>query len=264
MSPKNKRKLEAAINHLFSSPAAVAPIALVLETAAAPEAVATPAIPEKANGHSSADPARNVPAQFVPVQNAPAQSAPAQQRPEPSAASPSPAEEARTPAPDPASIPAAAHPEVAVPAAVGRNGKAGLQMIVFTLAEQYYGIDIDAVESIIKVQAVTRLPHVPPYNLGLTNLRGKVLPVFSLRRRFDLPDQEENKNNRIIIIRLERGEAGLLVDAVSEVGTILPENIAPAPALATSDTNHFFKGIARMDDRLVILPDIDRVIAPAA
>ena len=61
-------------------------------------------------------------------------------------------------------------------------------MVIFTLEGQYYGIDITAVQSIIKMQAITRLPHVPHYTIGLTNLRGKVVPVFSLRRRFGLPD----------------------------------------------------------------------------
>jgi len=150
-----------------------------------------------------------------------------------------------------------------LPAAAPSAGLADsetLQMVIFTLEEQFYGIDIALVESIIKLQAITRLPHVPYYTLGLTNLRGKVVPVFSLRRRFGLSEQEANKANRIIIIRHEQEEVGLVVDAVSEVETILRSNIEPAPAMVLTISTQYIHGIAKLDERLIIYLDVAKVI----
>ncbi len=235
MSPKNKKNLEAAINNLFSSPPVAGPGAPVM---AEPALAVLASLPEKDNSRRNGLGAGQIPAPRPadpPVTAAPI------------------AEEMKTPDPNSGDTPPIAD----------RKDQDGLQMVIFTLHGQYYGIDIAEVESIIKMQSITRLPQVARYTIGLTNLRGKVLPVFSLRRRFGLPDQEENKDSRIVVIRLERGEAGLLVDSVSEVSTILRENIAPAPDIATSSANRYIQGIARLEDRLVILPDLNRMIEAA-
>jgi purine-binding chemotaxis protein CheW len=110
------------------------------------------------------------------------------------------------------------------------------------------------------MQPITRLPHVAAYTMGLTNLRGKVVPVFSLRRRFGLADEAEDKNNRIIIIRYQLEEVGLMVDAVSEVETVFRKNIEPAPAMALNVSTQFINGIAKLDDRLVIFLDVNQII----
>jgi purine-binding chemotaxis protein CheW len=141
-----------------------------------------------------------------------------------------------------------------------KDDQDSVQMVVFTLEGQYYGIDIALVESIIKMQPITRLPHVAAYTMGLTNLRGKVVPVFSLRRRFGLADEAEDKNNRIIIIRYQLEEVGLMVDAVSEVETVFRKNIEPAPAMALNVSTQFINGIAKLDDRLVIFLDVNQII----
>jgi len=136
-----------------------------------------------------------------------------------------------------------------------------LQVVVFTLDNQYYGIRIDTVESIIKMQAITELPHVASYIVGLTNLRGNVLPVISLRLRFGLSDQEATKNSRIIVIREEGVEAGLIVDGVTEVETIAKENIEPISEITSMVSSKYVFGIAKLDDRLIILLDLTKILA---
>jgi purine-binding chemotaxis protein CheW len=135
------------------------------------------------------------------------------------------------------------------------------QIVVFELGSELYGIHIAAVESIIKMQLITRLPHAPEFIEGVTNLRGKVLPVLDLRRRFGLPPQETNKDSRIIVISVDQTEVGMIVDGVSEVETVLDQAVEPAPAIATTVNSIFISGIAKLDERLVILLDLERVLS---
>jgi len=177
------------------------------------------------------------------------------------------------PAPAPVATQAAPPPQAAVPQQqtpppVANTDEAVLEseashLVIFKLDGQYYGVNIHFVESIITMQSITPLPHVPKYNIGLTNLRGSVLPVFSLRRRFGLPDADETRESRIIVIRIGTEPAGLLVDEVAEVLTIQSNHIEPAPAITTSGATPYITGIARADDRLVILLNVERIITVA-
>jgi purine-binding chemotaxis protein CheW len=96
---------------------------------------------------------------------------------------------------------------------------------------------------------------------GVTNLRGKVLPVIDLRTRFGLPSQQADKNSRIIVVSLDQTEVGMIVDEVSEVLTVPEGSVEAAPAIASSVDSAFITGIAKLDERLVILLDLYRVLA---
>jgi purine-binding chemotaxis protein CheW len=135
------------------------------------------------------------------------------------------------------------------------------QIVVFELGSEFFGMDIATVESIIKMQAITRMPHAPSFVEGLINLRGKVLPVIDLRKRFGMPSKEADKNNRIIVINLSGTEVGMVVDGVSEVLTISDEMVEPAPKIATTVESEFITGIAKLDERLVILLDLGQVLS---
>ncbi len=135
------------------------------------------------------------------------------------------------------------------------------QFVVFELGSENYGVSIASVESIIKLQAITKIPHARDFVAGVTNLRGKVLPVVDLRKRFGLPPQEADKNSRIIIISVNEIEVGMIVDGVSEVLTIQDQNIEPTPALTVSVDTSFITGIAKVEQRLVILLDLARVLS---
>ncbi len=135
------------------------------------------------------------------------------------------------------------------------------QIVVFELENEYYGVNIAAVESIIKMQAITRLPHSPEFIEGITNLRGKILPVVDLRNRFGMTRDRVTKSNRIIVISVNNTEVGMIVDGVSEVLTVPQEAIETTPPLASSIDSSFITGIAKLDECLVILLDLQKVLA---
>ena len=101
------------------------------------------------------------------------------------------------------------------------------QLVVFDLANEHYGVDIAAVEGIIKIQPITAVPRAPSFVEGVTNLRGKVLPVIDLHKRFGLVGVEATKDTRIVVVEMNGTTVGIVVDAVSEVLRISPEAIEP-------------------------------------
>ena len=141
------------------------------------------------------------------------------------------------------------------------------QIVIFELGSEYFGVDIAKVESIIKMQPITQLPHTPGFVEGVTNLRGKVLPVIDLRKRFDLAAQETDKNSRIIVVSVDQTEVGMIVDEVSEVVTVPEAAVKSTPAIATSVNASFIRGIAKLGatggstGRLVILLDLSQVLS---
>ncbi len=140
------------------------------------------------------------------------------------------------------------------------------QLVIFELANEHYGVDIAAVESIIKMQPITSVPHAPAFVEGVTNLRGKVLPVIDLRKRFGLQSEEITKDSRIVVVSLGGVEVGITVDGVSEVLSISDESVEPPPAMVTTVDAAFITGIAKIDgqeesDRLVILLDLGKVLS---
>jgi purine-binding chemotaxis protein CheW len=134
------------------------------------------------------------------------------------------------------------------------------QLVVFNLAGESYGINIAAVESIIKMQTITQLPQAPYYVKGVTNLRGAVLPVIDLRIRFGLQAQELTRQTRIIIVTMGTLKVGVVVDAVSEVLRVQEEAVEPLPQLVSTVNSAFLKGIVRLEDRLIILLELGKVL----
>ncbi len=135
------------------------------------------------------------------------------------------------------------------------------QMVVFELANEHYGVDIAAIEGIIKMQPITKMPHAPNFVEGITNLRGTVVPVIDLRRRFGLPQQSESHDTRIVVSYMDQNKVGMIVDAVSQVMRVSDESIEPTPPMATSVNSAFIKGIAKIDGQLIILLDLDKVLS---
>lgn len=135
------------------------------------------------------------------------------------------------------------------------------QVVVFDLSGESYGVNIAAVESIIKMQPITRLPQAPGFVEGVTNLRGKVLPVVDLRKRFGLPTQLADKNSRIIVTTVSTTEVGMIVDGVSEVLTIPEQAVETAPTITTTVDSTFITGIAKIDQRLIILLDLEKILS---
>ena len=135
-----------------------------------------------------------------------------------------------------------------------------LQCVVFELQNESYGVDITAVESIIKMQEITTLPHAPTFMEGITNLRGAIVPVIDLRKRFGMIVQESTRDTRIVIANMRGHKVGLVVDAVSQVIRIPEEAIEPPPQMSVTLNSAFIKAVAKLEDQLIILLELDRVL----
>jgi len=134
------------------------------------------------------------------------------------------------------------------------------QLVVFSLASEDYGIEIAVVESIIKMQDITKMPRSPAFVEGVINLRGVVLPVIDLAKRFGITGCENNRDTRIVIVNINNMKIGMIVSAVSEVLTIDDSVIESTPAIVTTVNSNFVSGIARLDSRLIILLDISKIL----
>jgi purine-binding chemotaxis protein CheW len=134
------------------------------------------------------------------------------------------------------------------------------QLVIFELGNESFGIEIANVESIIKMQVITRMPRSLPYVEGIINLRGVVIPVIDLEKRFGLLAHERNHETRIVIVSLCDKKLGLIVTAVSEVLTVDDSVIASAPTIVTTINSAFIDGIARIDSRLVVLLNLNQIL----
>lgn len=135
------------------------------------------------------------------------------------------------------------------------------QYVIFKLDNESYGIDILQVETIEKVMDITRVPHSPLYVEGVINLRGEVVPVINLRKRFKLIDMNNNDdNNRIIIVTLEDMIVGLLVDSSSEVIHLNGEEIEETPKLSNHIDIDYINLIGKKDNRIIMLLDLKKVL----
>jgi purine-binding chemotaxis protein CheW len=137
-------------------------------------------------------------------------------------------------------------------------------LVVFRLNDQVYGVSIMVVESIIKNQAITPVPRAPFSIVGVTNLRGIVLPVINMHQRLGLEELENSPHTRIIIINKSDISAGLMVDEVLAVAKIDASSITPPSPVIYKTQTQFIKGIAKFDSRLVILLDLDKVFEAIA
>lgn len=135
-----------------------------------------------------------------------------------------------------------------------------LQVVVFQLGDELYGAEIAVVREVGPMQRVTRVPRTPRYIEGVTNLRGRVIPVIDLRRRLGLPVTPFTKQTRIAVAELEGGQVGMIVDSVQEVLRIPAESVEPATGLVSKLDAETISGVAKVDDRLIVLLDLAHVL----
>ncbi len=142
-----------------------------------------------------------------------------------------------------------------------QQGKVGEeQLVVFTLANETYGIAISTVNEIIRMQDITEVPRTPDFVEGVINLRGRIVPVIDLRKRFGLEAAEATQASRIMVVELQGLTVGMIVDSVSEVLRLPTDSIEPTPAIASGVDSAYLKGVGKWDDRLIILLDIEKVL----
>ena len=141
------------------------------------------------------------------------------------------------------------------------------QYLTFKLAGEEYGIDILTVQEIRGFEKATRIPKTPDYLLGVINLRGAVVPIIDLRVRFELPDMSVGNNTVIILVKIATEHShrtiGMVVDAVSDVHLISEEQLGTMPDLHGAIAGDFINGIATVNDKMIILLDVDLLINSA-
>ena len=132
------------------------------------------------------------------------------------------------------------------------------QMVIFRLAREEYGLPITKVQEINRLVRATRLPQTPSFLEGIINLRGRIIPVIDLRKRFGLEIAEHTEDSRIIVVDVCGQTVGVIVDAVHEVVTLPETAIEPAPPASSLD-GRFLRGVGKREERLLLLLDIDRL-----
>ena len=134
------------------------------------------------------------------------------------------------------------------------------KVVVFQLKDKEYAIPVERVKAIEKVLHITRVPNATNYIKGVINLRGVVTPIIDLRARFELAQQEYTESTRIIIVSVDEMEVGLIVEAANDVIDIPIENIEPQPDVVGTDEAEFITGVAKINKRLLILIDLEKVL----
>jgi len=137
-----------------------------------------------------------------------------------------------------------------------------LQLVSFHIGGEEFGLDILRVQEIIRIQALTRVPNSPDFVDGVINLRGKVIPVIALRKRFGLEDLAHDKQTRIVVVEVKGIVLGFIVDSVSEVLRVPKDTIEPPPRLGKVE-REYVSGVGKLDNRLLILLDVDRLMGDA-
>ncbi|MBV5339942.1 MAG: purine-binding chemotaxis protein CheW [Deltaproteobacteria bacterium] len=138
-----------------------------------------------------------------------------------------------------------------------------IQLVSFMLADEEYGVEVLKVREIIRMPTITKMPNVPQHVEGIINLRGKVIPIISMRRRFGLVENQNSSQTRIIIMDVVGSLTGFIVDAVSEVIRIHSSEIQPPPSMVLSGGigQEFITGVFNHAERLLIIMDIDRMFS---
>ncbi len=134
------------------------------------------------------------------------------------------------------------------------------KIVVFNLKDEEFAFDIMKVIEIIRVKEITVVPTAPPFITGVINLRGKIIPIIDLRKRFNMEDKEKDKTTRIIILEFYKNQfVGVTVDNVSQVLNIKDDNILPSPPAITGPGSMYIEKIVKIDERIIILLDIEKI-----
>jgi len=135
-----------------------------------------------------------------------------------------------------------------------------MQLVSFHLADETFGVEITKVREINLMCEITQVPQSPTYVKGLINLRSNVIPVVDLRALFGLPENELNSESRIMVLQVRSRIIGIIVDGVDEVLRISNKDIAPPPPTVAGLEQDYLMGIVRLESKLLILLDIDKVL----
>lgn len=135
------------------------------------------------------------------------------------------------------------------------------EFLIFTLGNEEYGIDILRVQEIRGYDAVTAIANTPEFIKGVINLRGIIVPIVDMRIKFNLKNVEYNQFTVVIILNLTSRVVGMVVDGVSDVITLMPEQVKAAPEFSASLDTQYIKGLGAVDSRMIILMDIEKLMS---
>lgn len=139
----------------------------------------------------------------------------------------------------------------------------GNEFLAFTLGKEEYGIDILKVQEIRGYEAVTRIANSPDFIKGVVNLRGIIVPIVDMRIKFQLGEPTYDQFTVVIILNIAGRVVGMVVDSVSDVITLNPDQIKPAPEMGTTFDSDYLIGLGTLDERMLILVDIDKLMSSA-
>lgn len=143
----------------------------------------------------------------------------------------------------------------------GKSDRAGDEFLAFTLGKEEYGIDILKVQEIRGYETVTRIANAPDFIKGVVNLRGIIVPIVDMRIKFNLGEPIYDQFTVVIILNINGRVVGMVVDSVSDVITLSPEQIKPAPEMGTAFNTDYLIGLGTLDERMLILVDIDKLMS---
>lgn len=147
-----------------------------------------------------------------------------------------------------------AHPDT------GATDAASSEYLVFSLGEEEYAVDILKVQEIRGYENVTRIANVPDFIKGVTNLRGVIVPIIDLRLKFNLDKVEYGGQTVVIVVNVSERIVGIVVDSVSDVMSLTPDEIKPAPEFGVTLSSDYLSGIGSLDDRMLVLVDIEKLL----
>lgn len=137
-----------------------------------------------------------------------------------------------------------------------------IQLVVFRLAGEEFGLDIAQVREIIRMQGITPMPQAPEFIEGVINLRGQIIGVMDLAKRFGLKSQTKTEKSRIVVVEIKENTVGLIVDEVPEVLRISEGQIDPTPSVIESQVHsEFIRGVGKLEDRLLILLAAEKILS---
>jgi purine-binding chemotaxis protein CheW len=134
------------------------------------------------------------------------------------------------------------------------------QYAIFNLGEEKYGVDILNVAGITEVINISKMPQAPSYVEGIMNLRGEVIPIINLKKRFGYDDVSFPKNARIMLISINEDKIGYIVDDTSQVIKFGDDDIDPTPTILVADDKKYLKGIGKYQNEIYILLDMQRIL----
>ncbi|WP_373279362.1 chemotaxis protein CheW [Alkalihalobacterium bogoriense] len=138
--------------------------------------------------------------------------------------------------------------------------KNDLKLIIFQLKDEEYAIEVDVVQSIERMQPVTRIPRTFPFVTGVMNLRGVITPVINLRKRFGIEEKEFDEATRILVISKDGIEMGFIVDGANDVMDVPVSKIEPTPEVVGGVEAEYLRGVVKIGNRLFTLLNLDKVI----